>query len=186
MLRLFIAINLPAEIKKPLGKKVIDIKKRYQKIKIRFTTADQWHLTLVFLGYQPQNSLTPITKAIEKVAKSLLKPLIINFDKITYGPAENKARMIWLKTTKETSVVLDDLKNKIERELTRENLIWRKDKRIYQGHITLARFPLTSVNKLPKLDEVFQESFQVKKIDLMKSTLYQKGPEYEKLNSFDF
>jgi 2'-5' RNA ligase len=186
MLRLFIAINLPEEIKKPLAEKIESLKKSYQKINIRFIDSNQWHLTLVFLGYQPESCLTIIEKSMKKVTTNLLKPLIINFDKLTYGPSENKARMIWLKTTKETSNILNSLKNDIEKEFENENLSWQKDERIYQGHITLARFQQTTSTKLPILNESFGKNFEVKRIDLMKSILYQKGPEYEKLASFDF
>lgn len=201
MLRLFIAINLPEDIKIPLAERLETIKNKFDKDKadIRFTVSEQWHLTISFLGYQPENVNSLIRRALEAYKNNFKSDWSckIQFEKIIYGPSPrnqnflrrgedrlgDRVRMIWLTTSKETSNFLNTAKEGIEGELVKEGIKWRREFRPFHGHITLARFEMTDIKNLPALNETFIRSFEVKKIDLMKSTLKREGPLYEKLFS---
>lgn len=184
MLRLFIAVNLPDNIKTLLAERLDKIKKNYKRIDIRFTAPEQWHLTLTFLGYQPETALPAVEKSVES-NKSYWsnKSNRIEFEKITYGPPGNRGRMIWLTTTQQSSHTLSNLKEAIEKELQQNGVKWQKESRPFHGHITLARFELTPLENLLELNEKFQEDFPLETVDLMKSTLRREGALYEKLFS---
>ncbi len=187
MLRLFIAINIPEFIKEEIQKRMekLKISKRYRSFHPRLTTFDQWHLTLIFLGSQLESEIPKINQAMISWHNFPGKEKIkISFSKITYGPPGSKARMIWLVTKPETSLILARLKNFLEKELEKQKVIWPKEKREFQGHVTLVRFNKIIEKKyLPELEEDFEEDFELENIDLMKSTLKKEGALYEKIFS---
>lgn len=190
MLRLFIAIWLPAEIIKELQKVVDEIRKDFPYQDARFTTPEQWHLTLVFLGSQPETAVEKIRTAL-KAAAAAIQKVEISFEKITYGPSVSRPRMIWLNTTLATSKNLDGLKQIIEKELTGAGIIWAKENRPFHGHLTLARFlpagrqvsPRAKTD-LPPLETSFFETFTANEIHLMQSRLKPTGAVYEELGKF--
>lgn len=183
MSRLFIAINLPFHIKDLLEEEVNKIKNNHHQADIRFTSPEQWHLTLIFFGYQEEKFLKNIEEAMQNASSQIMKPIKIYFEKITYGPPGPRARMIWLTTTTETSAALDKVKKTIENELLKAGVKWDKENRPFHGHLTLARFEMMALKNLAALDENFNYGFEADKIDLMKSTLRREGALYEKLFS---
>lgn len=180
MLRVFIDIDLPPYLKDILAEKMSGIKNKYNP-PLRFTTPAQWRLTLVFLGHQEEKIIKSIEGSMINAASRVPKPLKISFEKITYGPPGPRARMIWVTTTQETSAVLGKLKRILEDELEKTGLKWQREYRPFHGHITLSRFPIKSLKELPALHELFNFDFEVKEMDLMKSTLKREGSLYEKL-----
>lgn len=183
MVRLFVAVWLPAEIIKELQKIVAQIQKDFPYKDARFTTPEQWHLTLVFLGSQAETAVEKIGEAL-KAAAAASKKIEISFEKITYGPPDGRPRMIWLNATPATSKNLDGLKQIIEKELTGAGIIWPKENRPFHGHLTLARFLPRAKNDLPPLETPFPKTFFADKIHLMRSRLKPDGAVYEELGKF--
>lgn len=103
--------------------------------------------------------------------------------------------MIWLTGTKQTSKILGEIKDKLEDELVKNGVRFKRDKRPFNGHLTLARFQFNfGKSNLPKLDNIKEVglpdienlSFTAKSLDLMESRLKRTGAEYEILQSIDF
>ena len=60
--RIFIAINLPENIKKKLA----DYREKWPDLPARWTKTDNIHITLVFLGYVSDEQIPEICKAAEE------------------------------------------------------------------------------------------------------------------------
>ncbi|MDP3015120.1 MAG: RNA 2',3'-cyclic phosphodiesterase [bacterium] len=213
MRRLFIAINLPENIKEAIEEIVNDLKismnqhvdQLNQQIEIRFLPKENWHLTISFLGYQPidadlrgQSTLTAIIESIKEAAKKF-SAAKIEFKKIMLAPPNKSPRMIWLSGTKETSKILGVIKTKLENELIKNRVQFKKENRGFNCHLTLARFPVPlqkyenirlSKKLIPRLGVIYEKqlpiSFDAQSLDLMESRLKRTGAKYEILASISF
>ncbi|HUS49948.1 MAG TPA: 2'-5' RNA ligase family protein, partial [Candidatus Paceibacterota bacterium] len=80
--RVFIAINLPEDIKK----KLTDYQEKWPELPIRWTKKDNIHITLFFLGYLNNEEIVEVCKMTKEVA-SRRSSFFVNLNKICYGPA---------------------------------------------------------------------------------------------------
>lgn len=184
-MRLFIAINLPEEIKNKIEEAMEKIGPLFDNQSARFSPKKNWHLTITFLGYQPLEATSPILKSIEETAANF-KPIKIDFENISYGPPDKPARMIWLVGTKKTSQTLSELKIKLEDALVKNGIKFKQENRLFNAHVTLVRFP-EPLSKLPdRLIAPLTLSFEAQTLDLMESHLKRTGAEYEIISQFAF
>ena len=187
MLRLFIAIPVPGNIREEIGNLVADLKEvRGLPNDIRFVPEENWHFTLVFLGYQPETAPPLIQSSIKEISHSnILKNIRIGFERLTYGPPGKTPRMIWLTAVSETSRDLGGIKNVLEESLEKNGLRWQKDTRPV-GHLTLARFQLKPIKFLPKIEKKMNWGYGAETLDLMRATLLRSEAVYDKIFSVDF
>ncbi len=204
--RVFVAVNLPENLKKDLASAVDKIKPLFG-AGVRFLSTENYHLTVEFLGYQDDHSVSLISRALEKTAVEF-QPPTIRFEKIIYGPAEKMPRLIWLTCDKETSFGLGKIKNFLEKELFALGVRFRQEHRLFNAHLTIARFEAMSQSRfarsgvarqnreLPPLSagggsasggEIsVNREFEAESIDLMESHLKRSGAQYEALSKFEF
>lgn len=182
--RVFLAINLPNGIKNKIETEIEKIKPFFDS-GARFLQRENWHLTLSFLGYQDDQSINLILRAMQTIVPSYSTPEI-KFEKIIYGPPNKTPRMLWISCAKETSQNLNKLKNDIENSLIESGVRFRIEKRSYSAHLTLARFSETSQKSLPNIERNFSLGFKVGSLDLMESILKRSGAEYQILSKVDF
>ncbi|MCD6097204.1 RNA 2',3'-cyclic phosphodiesterase [bacterium] len=190
--RIFIAINLPDDIKNQLSLKQSKLDKLFSKsdIPVRWTKKENLHLTLYFLGYIRENKLESVFELTKKTSSSF-ESFSIKLNKIVYAPLNSfPPRMIW--ATGEKSSHFIELKRKIEDGLVKENFFsksfFKKEKKKDIIHITLARIrSIFSYNpeNLPDISEDIDLDFKVNSIEVMESHLKPKGPEYTILKSFN-
>lgn len=176
--RLFIAINLPENIKNKLAGysgKWADLNPEY----IHWVQKNNLHITLVFIGYVDDDEMYEICNLAREVAKKH-EPFFINLERIILGPPHATPRMFWLEGEK--SRELADLQNDLENALVGGNLA-KKEIRSYKLHITLARFKYEIAKSLPKVDEEFKARIPVETIEVMQSNLKRSGAEYMILES---
>ncbi len=186
MRRLFIAINIPEDIKREIVQKRNILESILPGA--RFVNEDNWHLTVVFLGYQEDEAILPIIEAMKTVSLKFEVPEIV-LDNISYGPPKGAPRMIWLNGIEESSKKLSPLKILLEDELIENRVRFGLEKRAFNTHITLARFSEIPKKELPELEEKFQNlnwSFVPESLDLMESYLSRGGAKYEILQKFSF
>lgn len=192
--RIFIAINLPPEIKKELGK----YQKRIQELftphqtegfgagPVKWVRQDNLHITLVFLGYLTGIELAEVCNTVKEVATNH-KFFEVSLNDISYGPKEKSIpRMIWVNGQK--SKELSILKNELEKSLS-ENINFRPENRAFNSHITLARLKAFEWRAIepeekPEVRESINLTFTVESIEVMESALKRSGPEYTILQSF--
>ena len=184
--RIFIAINLPEDIKKNL----VDYQTKWPELPIRWTKKDNLHITLMFLGYLSDEELLEVLKSTKETV-SKHQPFFINLKKIIYGPPKKlPPRMIWAEgeKSKELGKLQKDLENSLlsSEALAKEDLTI--EARPYAPHITLGRIKAWEFRKIepeerPEVNEEINLNFEVNSIEVMESELKRGGPNYAMLES---
>jgi len=175
MRRLFIAINLPQDIKKEIAKKIAGLPYQF-----RWLPKENWHLTLYFLGNTDTETLGKISQVLSEIVPRH-QMMELNLEKIILGP---KLRMIWLKMTDNENLA------KLQEELTKAFQgigVGREESRRFSPHITLAR--LKNKDKIG-LKESWKDinlnlKFYPSQIDLMESFVEPKGSRYQIISSYE-
>lgn len=186
--RIFIAINLPENIKKSLA----NYQKNWPELPAKWTKQENIHITLVFLGYISDEEIPDIYKIVREVTFKH-NPFNINLFKICYGPLnQNKfgsgqaldkkpPRMVWV-LGEENNSALATLKKDLDQGLgVSEN-------RGFKPHLTLARIRKWDWQRIepeerPEINQDINLSFPVNSIEIMESILKRTGPEYTVLDS---
>ena len=112
--RLFIAINLPEQLKDKIESVVADLAANTKFDNFRFSAKENWHITITFLGDQNDAALIGILKSLEEISGQF-SPFEINISDISYGPKGKGSKMIWLNCGSETNSVLSVLKKELDR-----------------------------------------------------------------------
>ncbi len=179
--RIFIAINLPEDIRKKLA----GYQEKWPELPAKWTKKYNIHITLVFLGYVSTEELPGILESVKEVS-ARNNSFLINLVRVCYGP-ENKMppRMIW--AIGEKSEELGKLQNDLEDSLVDKTGI-EKENRGYIPHLTLARIKAWEFNRIepeeiPQVDQDINLSFGVNSIEIMESQLKKGGPSYTILES---
>ena len=182
--RIFIAINLPENIKKELAK----CQDKWPELPIRWTKLHNLHITLEFLGYLSDQDLPEICNIVKRMALRH-QPFSINLKRICYGPPKKMPpRMVW--ATGESSQELNHLKSDLEKSLA-DSVSRTPEKRAYSPHVTLGRIKTWEWRRIepeerPQVEEEINLSFEVNSIEVMESVLKKGGPEYAILESCEF
>ena len=157
--RIFIAINLPKNIKNELVK----YQEKWPDLPIKWTKKENLHITLDFAGKINDDELLGIIDKTKKMAEKV-SSFPVNLNKIHYGPPDKSPpRMIWVTGEKIESM---DLK----------------------PHITLGRIRQWEWRKIepeeiPEINEDISLTFKANSIDIMESQLSQRGPKYTIIES---
>jgi len=181
--RIFIAINLPEDIKK----KLTDYQAKWLELPCRWTKKENLHITLMFLGYLSDEELLEVLRLTREVTQKH-KPFSINLKKIIYGPPKKMPpRMVWAEGEKseELGKLQSDLENSLLASPVKK---MESESRPYAPHITLGRikaweFRSIEPEERPEVNEEINLSFEVKSIEVMESELKRGGPEYTVLES---
>ena len=134
-MRLFIAIEIPEEVKEHIGR----IQEKIEsKGKIRLVNKGQIHLTLKFLGeVQPDKA----EKAKEELEKIKFEPFSAYLDSIGVFPSESYIRVVWIGLKPENDIL--KLQSSIDEKLKG---LFKKEKD-FKAHVTLARVKLIDDKK---------------------------------------
>jgi|SRR3989344_1389935 len=180
-MRLFIAIEIPKEIKDYLCGIQQGIAKSNDssKNKIRLVNKDNMHLTLKFLGEVQPDKVEILNKSLKEIA---FKPFSVNLDSIRVFPSEDYIRVVWVGLKPEEQVL--ELQKNIDENLKK---LFKKEKG-FKPHLTIARVKYIEdkkqfVDKLKRI-KVENKKIEVNNFKLVKSTLTPKGPVYEYLGVF--
>jgi len=211
--RLFIAINLPEDIRDRLT----DYQKKIEELftpylppgrggsgPIRWTKPNNLHITLNFLGYLADEELAEICKIAKEVA-SKNSSFFVNLNKICYGPIDKKPP----RPPKFSETVITKEDKNGTRKFGRPRMIWAvgeksekfaslrgdldrflsvSEKREFSPHITLGRINQWEWKRIepeerPAVEEEINLRFSVDSIEVMESVLKRTGPEYTILES---
>jgi len=181
--RIFIAINLPEDVKKRL----LDYQRKWLTLPVHWTKKDNLHITLIFLGYLNDEDLLETIKIVHNVVEEH-QSFFINLNQILYGPPNKTPRMVWVEGEK--SQELANLQRDLENALyTSPNKgISGGEIQSYSPHITLGRIKEREFKKIPleekeDINEEISINFSVESIEVMESDLKRGGPEYIVLES---
>lgn len=179
--RVFIAINLPENIKKELS----FYQEKWPELPTRWTRKENLHITLIFLGYVNDEELFKICKITRELVQKT-PPFSLNLNKISYGPSQKQPRMIWVAGQK--SKELAELREDLEEALGGKISGFMEENRDYSPHITLGRlkqweFKRIELEERPEVSEEISLSFWVESVEVMESRLRPGGPDYLILQS---
>ena len=176
--RLFVAVTLPEDVKKRLFRIV---EKEYMNLPVRWVRKENFHLTLNFLGYIPEEDIPEVCESV-RVAVKNAQPFELEFRKIEVGPGGKIKKMVW--ATGEKSDELSELKHQMDKLLG----FHARDKREYRPHITLGRIKRETWRKIspePDIGKDFVFSVPVSSVELYESK-FEKGKRiYYILESFE-
>lgn len=127
MPRLFIAIELPDELKRALGRLQVDLPGG------RWVPRDQLHLTLAFLGNQEENLIERLKGTLSTICEDEFR---IVFSTTGAFPNVRRPRVIWVGVQPERR--LERLAERV-RDVVASCCVLLED-RPFTPHITLARF----------------------------------------------
>lgn len=172
-MRLFLAIDLPEEIKEYL----FQLEKKFKEAKITWVSKKNLHLTLKFLGEVSEKDLPRIKEQIQICEK----PLNLTLARLGFFPNEKNPTVIWVSVEPEDTVI--DLQQRLD-----ENLLplFPGEQR-FQAHLTLGR--IKSIRrkedffKSVKSMKIEKKSFKVSSFQLKNSELTKNGPIYKTLKN---
>ena len=176
-MRLFIAINLPADVRSEVIAATTTL--RAAAPDIAWVDEDRLHLTLKFLGEVDPSRVDELTAATAAVAGQH-RELMMALGGIGAFPNFRRARVVWMGIEHEARLEL--LHHDIE--LACESLGFEIEGRAFRPHLTLGRvkrgLPEETLRQLSRVGKQtdFRTDFVVRSVDLMCSELSQSGPAY--------
>lgn len=176
--RIFIAIDLPAELKEEIA----HIITQWRFLPIRWTPSENWHITLVPPCYLEDQEFSALVKLLRK--RKIGEPFPVVFSRVLLAPPGGPARMIWLEGA--TPPELPKLEKKLEKLWASQPSLpsLKPESRPPHLHVTLARFEPGHLRELEAKTHVLGEvnfSFTAREIAVMESHLKPSGAEYETL-----
>ena len=166
MLRLFVAIDIPEDIRILMCGMGATIPGA------RPVPTDQLHLTLKFLGDTEPSLLTDIRQALAAIEHA---PFTMSLKGVGHFPPRGTPKVLWAGVDPAMEVI--SLRNKVEKALAAIGI--ERDHRKFSAHVTLARLrnsPLKRVTQFLAGNSLFATpAFAVREFHLYSSTLSAKG-----------
>jgi 2'-5' RNA ligase len=178
-MRLFVAIEIDAEIRKRIEEFVSRLKPTVANV--RWVRPEGMHITLKFLGNVADEREPSIEHALRRIQAARFS---ITVHKIGVFPNPKSPRVLWAGT--EAGPEMAHLAERVDEQMA--DLGFDREKRAFAPHITLARFG--ERRKEANLSSVLsdpQHSFgtmTTKEFHLYQSKLSPQGSRYSKLGSF--
>ena len=179
--RVFVAINMPADIKKEL----FSYSEKFLDLPAKWTPKDNLHITLEFLGALTDEEVGEVCVIVKEVAERH-NSFSLNLNKILYGPPNKMPpKMVWAEGDKSEELTL--LREDLEASLS-EKIRFVPENRVFAPHITLARisameFKYIEPEERPEINENIDLMFTVESIEVMESEKRKDGPVYVVLES---
>lgn len=187
-LRLFVAIAIPERIRNEM----IAVQRELKPLAlgdVRWTNAEQLHLTLKFLGNVPASSVEAVKESMAE-ACAATAPFQLRAEGIGFFPNERQPRVVWVGFEDDENV-LADLQLRVERAVT--PFAEKPGSENFLAHATLGRFQKYRRHKTEKLlpraralaNHVFGE-WQVEEVGLFRSELSPEGARHTEVAVFPF
>lgn len=195
MIRAFLAVELPVEIRQALALVQTDVKNRISRelsprMRLQWVRPDSVHLTLKFLGDIPEEQVDDFKAAVQGAVRSLT-PFPVGVAGLGVFPDLRAPRVLWIGLSsgpvgKGQATALSHLAATIEQSV--EGLGYPPESRPFNPHLTLARIKegsrevgrvLARIGLLER--EVPLGQLEVSKVALMRSELKPSGSVYTKL-----
>ncbi|MEK7263087.1 MAG: RNA 2',3'-cyclic phosphodiesterase [Bacteroidota bacterium] len=184
MIRTFIAIDTPAEIKEKMFSLQSLLKQTNADVK--WEAKEKFHATIKFLGDVDERQLSSIVATIKNVVDTFL-PIELTFEGIGSFPNRIAPRVVWIGCENEDGQ-LRRFKNALDKQLSQFG--FEIENRKFYAHITLGRVKgnrnikdlLLSMENLT----FSPQKIQCSEILVMKSVLLPQGSEYFVLQKIPF
>ena len=185
-LRLFVAIDLPEDVRESLGRLQTDLR-RLDLSGLRWTRPEGVHLTLKFLGETPAASVAPIEGALARAVREVPSFRLALGAPGTFG-GRRGPRVLWVDVEGELQP-LQQLQAAVERELAAAG--FAPEEREFSPHLTLARVPqpprpglAERVSRALEAVAAPKGEFEATELVLMRSRLQPGGAVYTRVAVF--
>jgi RNA 2',3'-cyclic 3'-phosphodiesterase len=183
-MRLFIAIEIPGEIKQKMGELQSRLKK--SGVDASWTRPEGIHLTLKFLGEVEETKVSEIINALLTLSK---KTTGFHLEIAGAGafPNAKNVRVVWVGVSGETNK-LASLQTTVEDKAA--ELGFKRENREFNPHLTLGRIKYIRsremwIQALDEIKNVRLAAFGVHTISLMKSDLKPSGAVYTEIGKVE-
>jgi len=183
-LRLFIAVDTPAAVKREMALLRDELAGRARNV--RWEAAGKFHCTLQFLGDVERSRLGSIEQQVESAASDT-PPLSLTYAGIGFFPDRTRPRVIWI-GIRESGGGLARLQERISGGL--RGLGFVPEERPFHPHVTLGRVGGGAAGRGARvlIDTVETRTFEhpsviVPAVEIMQSVLRPRGSEYVVLRS---
>lgn len=181
MKRVFIALNLPEQIKEELFDLVLKLQKSNKNKPIKWVEKENFHLTLHFLADIAEEKIEDINTA--------LKNTISNFQSLNFSlsnsidafPDLYNPRVIYLKINELDQGKIFQLQKQIGDSLLNKG--FEISLKPFRLHLTIGRVKAKCQIKIPGF-ELQGSDFSISSVELMESKLTGSGPIYSIINSY--
>ena len=176
-MRLFIAVNLPDEVRRAIHAAAAPL--RRAAVPVKWVEPDGLHLTLKFLGAVDPARLEPVVAALERACRGA-RAFPLPLGGFGAFPSAERARVIWVGC--EAVPPLELLQHGVEREFA--TLDYPLEGRPFRPHLTLGRARPEARSGVRGLEAVlapleFADEIAVRSVEVMESTLGPKGARYD-------
>ncbi|KKW06008.1 MAG: RNA ligase/cyclic nucleotide phosphodiesterase [candidate division CPR1 bacterium GW2011_GWC1_49_13] len=172
MIRLFLAVSPPPQVRKAISKEISLLKKQIPHWHVNWVKPENLHLTLLFLGWVKEGQEKIIQKEVEEAFQDSQK-----FE-ITTGNLSYRSHPLWLEVS-QGKKELTDLHKRVLRHLSFKE---SKDSRPFHPHLTLGRIKKGGRSRPSAIKKIF--SWQAKEIILYQSQPRKTGSVYKELAAF--
>ena len=184
--RAFIAIELSPDVVRKVDEVSSSLRERMGELPIRWTPAENVHLTLKFLGDVSTTSVDNLAEIIQRVARSHAC-FEMSIGGLGIYPDARRPRVIWLGV--EAPQKLNAIQRSIEHEINR--LGYEKSDREFSPHLTIGRVSRSAdFQELKEIGSSLQNenvgflgATRVDHINLFRSDLKPSGAEYSRVFS---
>jgi 2'-5' RNA ligase len=175
-MRVFVAIELPSELKEKIYAFSQKITKRLQ---VKQVEEENLHLTLVFLGEISEKELDIVKNILSKIKVGEIK---LKLQELQVIPSKTKPLIIWIKVGGQTGKLFSLYKQTVD-NLLNQGFVLKKDNLDFRPHITIARVKGGGVRSLE--NEHLEGSFIADKVAIFESKLTPEGSIYSKIGEFE-
>ncbi len=177
--RLFLAINLPPEVKGALYGIQDDFKEIFKHSRVTWVDPEIAHITLHFLGDVDEEELPDLIDNLR--AGGYPEPFELQLRGTSCFPNAKRPRIIFVETSNHTAAIGI---HKRTAKILVENGFDFCD-RPWVPHITIGRIKVQSETCPPNGISVPELTFEVRSFELMESELSSDGPIYNAVESFE-
>jgi RNA 2',3'-cyclic 3'-phosphodiesterase len=175
LLRTFVAIELPSPIRAVLSELLARMKTAFPQERLRWSSPENIHLTLKFLGATPESQIPQIVEALRE---KLVNETVFRLTPRGVGafPPRGSPRVVWIGLEGDVER-LSETAEAVEAVLN--PLGFPREKRPFSPHLTFARTPRNGsggrscavFENLSKIAPPIFPTFQVGRVTLMESKL---------------
>jgi 2'-5' RNA ligase len=184
--RLFVALEIPSDVRDNLAAFLKDMRKLSEELPekgVRWVRPENLHMTLKFIGEVADAKLEGIRAALATVRGAA--PLEIQIRGMGFFPDGERPTVLW--TGLDAAANLASLAGAMDRATATQGI--KKENRAFLPHLTLARFAPPGIQS--RLRAAIQQNgdrkfgaFEAREFHLIESKLKPTGAEYTSLASF--
>ena len=181
MIRLFIALLIPDEIKQKIYSTCLSIVENYEYYK--WESQDKIHLTLKFIGEIPEDLINPIKQELS--FSENYKHFKCSISRFGFFFRNGEPKILWV------GLNTDERIHKLVEELNRRLAILKvpSERRRFNPHITVLRLKKHPGEEFIKMFEEyrFEEiKFNLKILSLVESKLLRTGANHTEIKKYNF